>query len=242
MLLLRDRHWSPSIIMAGFGMPQPPINPANPNNDSIVPNPPADSISSLTFSPNSSLLVAGSWDNKLSCYEVSQNMGQLAAVPRAQAQHDGPVLCTAFSADSAHVFSGGCDKVRARFFKNDEITQNRIREGGETSRSSGSIHQGSIATLRRATTARRAGARRRQTVRMWTLGQVHVGIVGLLSFSSSVVVTRGRNAVVARIGDVDRTFRAGGELVGKPGNALGVWVQLNSRARSESRGRRGRLS
>jgi hypothetical protein len=112
-----DRHWSPSIIMAGFGMPQPPINPANPNNDSIVPNPPADSISSLTFSPNSSLLVAGSWDNKLSCYQVSQNMGQLAAVPVAQAQHDGPVLSTAFSADSAHVFSGGCDKVRARFSK-----------------------------------------------------------------------------------------------------------------------------
>ena len=33
------------------------------------------------------------------------------ALPKAQINHDGPVLCTAFSGDGNTVFSGSCDKT-----------------------------------------------------------------------------------------------------------------------------------
>jgi hypothetical protein len=79
---------------------------ANPNNDFAVANPPSDGISSLSWSPTSNFLVATSWDCDVLCYEVDQYG---AAVPKASIKHDAPVLCSAWSADGAAVFSGGCD-------------------------------------------------------------------------------------------------------------------------------------
>lgn len=85
--------------------------PTNANNDYAVPNSPPDGISSLSFSPSSQFLVASSWDNGVRCYEVGVNEmgGMISSQPRAQINHDGPVLCTDFSSDSTTVFSGGCD-------------------------------------------------------------------------------------------------------------------------------------
>ena len=79
---------------------------ANPNNDFQVANPPADGVSSLSWSPTSNFLVATSWDCDVLCYEVQSN-GQ--AMPKASIKHEAPVLCSAWNADGSAVFSGGCD-------------------------------------------------------------------------------------------------------------------------------------
>ncbi|TVU02536.1 hypothetical protein EJB05_51960 [Eragrostis curvula] len=82
---------------------------ANPNpNKSIEVNPaPADSVSSLSFSPKANHLVATSWDNEVRCWEVLAG-GQCQA--KASIKHDHPVLCSAWKDDGTTVFTGGCDK------------------------------------------------------------------------------------------------------------------------------------
>lgn len=83
------------------------VNAANPNNDMVVPNGPTDGISCLRWSPVANLLVAGSWDNQIRCWDV-QLTGTV--VPKASQAHSGPILCCAWMGDGSRVFSGGCDK------------------------------------------------------------------------------------------------------------------------------------
>ena len=80
-----------------------PVPTHNPNKDFEVTSPPSDGVSSLAFSPVANLLVAGSWDNQVRCWDVQPNGTSL---PKAATQHDQPVLCTAWSADGTTVFSG----------------------------------------------------------------------------------------------------------------------------------------
>lgn len=68
-------------------------------------NSPTDTVSSLSWSPNSNLLVAGSWNNEVRCWDVNSN-GK--AVAKAMMKHNAPVLCTSFAPDN-RVFSGSCD-------------------------------------------------------------------------------------------------------------------------------------
>ena len=83
-----------------------------PTPDIVVPNSPADTVSSLHFAPrpatstDADYLVATAWDGSVSVYEVSAN-GQ--CLPRAKSAHAAPVLCSAWSADGSAVISGGCD-------------------------------------------------------------------------------------------------------------------------------------
>ena len=52
-------------------------NHPNPMKDAEVTNPPDDSVSCLRFSPpsipNTSFLIAGSWDNNVRCWEIQSN-------------------------------------------------------------------------------------------------------------------------------------------------------------------------
>ncbi|XP_068638394.1 protein RAE1-like [Aristolochia californica] len=80
---------------------------SNPNNSFEVVNPPADSVSSLSFSSKGNYLVATSWDNQVKCWEVLQSGEN---VEKASISHDQPVLCSTWKDDGATVFSGGCDK------------------------------------------------------------------------------------------------------------------------------------
>ena len=80
----------------------------NPNNDVEVPSAAEDGISCVAWSPTSNLLVAGSWDQQVRCWDVQMN-GQ--AVPKAAQRHDAPVLCAAWGGDGARVFTGGGDKM-----------------------------------------------------------------------------------------------------------------------------------
>ncbi|UYV80083.1 RAE1 [Cordylochernes scorpioides] len=83
----------------------------NPNKDFEVCNPPEDSVSSLAFSPAAglpTLLVAGSWDSSIRCWEVHQSG---LTVLKAQQAHQAPVLDLAWSDDGTKVFSASCDKT-----------------------------------------------------------------------------------------------------------------------------------
>ncbi|CAH8330242.1 unnamed protein product [Eruca vesicaria subsp. sativa] len=82
----------------------------NPNKSYEVTPSPADSISSLSFSPRADILVATSWDNQVRCWEISRSGTSLASAPKASISHDQPVLCSAWKDDGTTVFSGGCDK------------------------------------------------------------------------------------------------------------------------------------
>eukprot|EP00752_Nemacystus_decipiens_P001274 g1270.t1 len=80
--------------------------------DYELPSPPSDGVSDLTFSPTGSLITAGSWDNGVRVWELQRGYGNqgVTAVPKAQINHDAPVLCTDFSSDGTKVFSGGASK------------------------------------------------------------------------------------------------------------------------------------
>ncbi|RLN89839.1 hypothetical protein BBJ28_00004063, partial [Nothophytophthora sp. Chile5] len=94
----------------------------NPNNDYTIAETINDGIQDLSWSPTSNVLVSGSWDNYVRCWEVQQQGTQFNTVAKAQISHEGPVLCTAFSGvrvhslpslsfDGSAVFSGSCDKT-----------------------------------------------------------------------------------------------------------------------------------
>lgn len=52
------------------------VDPSNPNQDIMVSQPPTDSVSCMAWSPTANILVAGSWDKQLRCWEVSTQNGQ----------------------------------------------------------------------------------------------------------------------------------------------------------------------
>ncbi|KAH7915959.1 WD40 repeat-like protein [Hygrophoropsis aurantiaca] len=84
----------------------------NIEKDVEVAEPPADSISSLSFSPTADFLAVGSWDNNVRMYEVGQN-GQ--AQGKAMYTHQGPVLSVCWNKEGNKVISGGADNT-ARLF------------------------------------------------------------------------------------------------------------------------------
>lgn len=71
-------------------------------NDKQFPSPPSDSISCIDCNgnaqTNSTVVVAGSWDNTVSCYEVQYMNDQMSnIVPQSQLKHDAPVLACAMN-------------------------------------------------------------------------------------------------------------------------------------------------
>ncbi|KAK1929864.1 Protein RAE1 [Phytophthora citrophthora] len=99
------------MIAMSFGQPAQAGGYLNPNNDYTIGEAINDGIQDLAWSPTSNVLVSGSWDNYVRCWEVQQQGTQFNAVAKAQITHEGPVLCTAFSGDGSTVFSGSCDKT-----------------------------------------------------------------------------------------------------------------------------------
>lgn len=77
-------------------------------NDTTLSNPPDDSISDISFSPQADLLSVASWDNKVRIYELDGN-GQSQG--RAMFEHQAPVLSTRWSPDGTKVVSAGCDNA-----------------------------------------------------------------------------------------------------------------------------------
>ena len=69
----------------------------NQNEDFCIPSHPSDGVTSISINNNANMLIAGSWDNSVSCYElqINQATGKVTnAIPQMQTKHEGPVLCT----------------------------------------------------------------------------------------------------------------------------------------------------
>jgi len=86
-------------------------NHPNPMKDAEVTNPPDDSVSCLRFSPpsipNTSFLIAGSWDNNVRCWEIQSNG---TSVPKSMQSMQGPILDVCWHDDGSKVFMASCDK------------------------------------------------------------------------------------------------------------------------------------
>ncbi len=88
-------------------------------NDAVFPNLPTDSIQCLSINGTrdtpANIVIAGSWDSTLTCWELSYAMApgqpqQLTNIQhRGSIKHDGPVLCSDFMSDQQTTFSGGAD-------------------------------------------------------------------------------------------------------------------------------------
>lgn len=86
----------------------------NPMKNVEVVSPPDDSISSMAFSPPSmqqTFLIAGSWDSKVSLWEVQQSGQSFTTIPKAQQSHSLPILDVSWSDDGSRVFTASCDKT-----------------------------------------------------------------------------------------------------------------------------------
>ncbi|OAG32594.1 mRNA export factor [Nematocida displodere] len=83
--------------------------------DTIVPQPPTDTVSSLLYSPNSDILAACSWDGSVYIYaprnpSSHESMSLKTSIPNMNAS---PILCSCFSNDGALLFTGSADgKIR----------------------------------------------------------------------------------------------------------------------------------
>ena len=97
------------------------------DKDVDIVQPPADSVSSLAWSPVANHLIASSWDNSLSCWEVIPQ--GLQSQPKARIQADAPPLCTAFAPDGSSVYFGGCDN---KAFVWNLATQQKTQVGQHT--------------------------------------------------------------------------------------------------------------
>jgi len=83
----------------------------NPNKDVEVTSPPNDSISCMRFSPGTiqtTLLLAGSWDNNVRCWEIQLHNGQ--SVPKAEQTMTGPILDVCWHEDGTKAFMASADK------------------------------------------------------------------------------------------------------------------------------------
>lgn len=69
--------------------------------------PPADSISHVTWSPKGNFLAATSWDNQVRVWEVHANNRNSTA--KAQTTDDQPILHASWSGDGSKIYFGGCN-------------------------------------------------------------------------------------------------------------------------------------
>ncbi|KAF7323857.1 Poly(A)+ RNA export protein [Mycena kentingensis (nom. inval.)] len=80
--------------------------------DVEVSEPPTDSISSLSFSPQADFMAASSWDNNVRIYEIGPG-GKSQG--KAMYSHEGPVLSVTWSSDGTKILSGGADNAGRMF-------------------------------------------------------------------------------------------------------------------------------
>ncbi|KAJ7052484.1 WD40-repeat-containing domain protein [Mycena amicta] len=95
-----------------FFNPSTSTAPVAAEKDIEMPDPPTDSISALSWSPQADFLAVGSWDNSVRIYEVGPN-GQSQG--KAMYEHQGPVLSVCWNKEGNRVFSGGADNAGRMF-------------------------------------------------------------------------------------------------------------------------------
>jgi len=78
------------------------------SKDIALTAPPEDSISDISFSPQSDHLAVASWDKKVRIYEISQSG---TSEGKALFEHELPVLSCHWSKDGTKVAGGGADRA-----------------------------------------------------------------------------------------------------------------------------------
>lgn len=86
--------------------------------DGEVTTPPEDTVASMGFNPICNAgptyyFIAGSWDNQVRCWQVTKNntTNKWVGEPKAQQQHQGPVLDVAWCDDGTKAFTASIDKT-----------------------------------------------------------------------------------------------------------------------------------
>ncbi|KAK1219381.1 RNA export factor gle2 [Marasmius sp. AFHP31] len=93
--------------MSFFGSTSTTTTTNNAEKDIEMSDPPTDSVSSMSFSPQADYLAVGSWDNSVRIYEIGAG-GQSQG--KAMYQHQGPAL-----SEGNKIFSGGADNAGRMF-------------------------------------------------------------------------------------------------------------------------------
>jgi len=75
-------------------------NNNNPNNDVMVQNSPADSITAVKWSPSSNIFACTAWDGSVTLYETQ---------PKAQQKMNAPLLCCDWRPNGSQLAVGACD-------------------------------------------------------------------------------------------------------------------------------------
>jgi mRNA export factor len=92
---------------SGFG-----ANQATSTADNAIVSPPADTISSLNFTPvqNSNFIVSTSWSGQVQCWEVGIQGLSVMSQPKAETKHDYP-LDSDWYTDGTKILTCGCDRT-----------------------------------------------------------------------------------------------------------------------------------
>ena len=110
--------------------------PSN-NTFSLIDNTIGDTVSSMKWGPNSSLLAASSWDNKVRVWDVKENYaGNLAAQAVAGTDMAEQVMQISWNREGNTIFAGCCDG----FAKMWDLQQNRVVNIGQHSQPVASVH------------------------------------------------------------------------------------------------------
>lgn len=110
--------------------------PSN-NQFSLIDNTIGDTISCMKWGPNSSLLAASSWDNKVRVWDVKEGYGgNLAAQPMAATDMGEPVLQISWNREGTAIFAGCADN----FVKMWDLQQNRVVNLGQHTQPVAQVH------------------------------------------------------------------------------------------------------
>jgi mRNA export factor len=80
----------------------------NPNQDSLVSHPPADTVSCLRWSPSANLLCASSWSHEVRIWDVG---GTGQATPKLIFTQQAPILTCDWTHGGDSVIYGGCEGI-----------------------------------------------------------------------------------------------------------------------------------
>src|SRR5690349_11037713 len=80
----------------------------NPNQDSVVSNPPGDTVSCLRWSPVVNMLACSGWSKEVRIWDIATT-GQ--ATPKLVIPQAAPVLCCDWDHTGDVVLHGACDGI-----------------------------------------------------------------------------------------------------------------------------------